>query len=305
MRTGCVQHPENHPLIVIRKWQVEFCDGDLAAAALMSYFEYWHNIKLATQPKAKHQNNTAEQHGEERTQDESLWQWHTADEIEAGVMVYKRDKIRAGIKVLEEKKVIEVGSNPNARYKFDRTKFFLFNPAVVNAWLRVNYPSAENRNSETENRNSPAINPPPPAENQQAITETTTKITSKTTIEEKSSNGAPAPAAPADLKALPVIVAFKDLYGRYPTHAQMKIIVERNPPVADWVRAIRAWAAKGHRPVNIEGMLDWAFEPSRIEEHAGGKARVKPADDRRSYSHGIEAFIANQPTFDDDELNEE
>lgn len=179
MKTSCVDHPQNHPLIIIRKWQVEFCEGDVCAAALMSFFEYWHNIKLATQPRAKHQNDVAENHGEERTQDESLWQWHTAEQIEAGVMVYKRDKIRAGIKMLVDKGVIQVGNNPNARYKFDRTKFFLFNPDICNAWLRVNYPFAENRKSSTENRNGSADNPQPATENQQAITETSSDTSAK------------------------------------------------------------------------------------------------------------------------------
>lgn len=50
-RTSCISHPAHEPLIVIHRWQLEFCKDDKGkvnecAAALLSFFEYWHNIKL-------------------------------------------------------------------------------------------------------------------------------------------------------------------------------------------------------------------------------------------------------------------
>lgn len=89
------------------------------------------------------------------------------------------------------------------------------------------------------------------------------------TDKEKESGGKAAGAAGAAAsldvsKNHTLIVAFHDLHGRFPTSAQMKIIIERNPPVANWVRAIRAWAAAGHKPTNVAGMLDWAFDLSKI-----------------------------------------
>lgn len=77
-------------------------------------------------------------------------------------------------------------------------------------------------------------------------------------------SGAAAPA-PGGLKDHPAIRAFYDLHNRYPSTAQMKIIVERNPPLGPWVSAIRAWAAAGYKTGNVQGMLDWAFDPGRGE----------------------------------------
>lgn len=64
MKTSCISHPEKQALILAREWQIKFCDGDLCAAALMSYFEYWHNIQLAMQEKNYQANNIAEAHGQ-------------------------------------------------------------------------------------------------------------------------------------------------------------------------------------------------------------------------------------------------
>lgn len=85
------------------------------------------------------------------------------------------------------------------------------------------------------------------------------------TEEKKESNGADAPALPKP-KEHKANQAFRDLHKRWPSTAQMQIIMERDPPIDNWVRAIRAWAAAGFKPTNVEGMLDWAFDPSRIKE---------------------------------------
>lgn len=81
----------------------------------------------------------------------------------------------------------------------------------------------------------------------------------------KKGDGASAPTTPAP-KDHPAVMAYRDLHKRYPSTAQMQIISERDPPIGNWVRAIRAWAAAGFKPTNIEGMLEWAFEPQRISD---------------------------------------
>jgi len=94
--------------------------------------------------------------------------------------------------------------------------------------------------------------------------------------EESNSNGASPPPAPAvALKDHPLIRAYFDLHNRYPSKAQMAMIVEHGPPIDNWVRAIRAWAMAGHNPTNIQGMIDWAFEPSRFEHPPAGKSPGK------------------------------
>lgn len=57
------------------------------------------------------------------------------DELEQGVLLYSRDAINCGLKILVDKKVISIHKNPNPKYSFDRTRYFLFYPVVVNTWL--------------------------------------------------------------------------------------------------------------------------------------------------------------------------
>jgi len=93
MKSSCISHPKKEPLVIIRQWQLEFCDGNQCAAALMSFFEYWHGIKLEQSEKASQFNHVAQMHGDMPTQDESLWQWHTEKELEQGILIYKKTTI--------------------------------------------------------------------------------------------------------------------------------------------------------------------------------------------------------------------
>jgi hypothetical protein len=45
-QTSCIRHPSNTRFLKIYQWQLDFCDGNACAAALMSYFEFCHNGKL-------------------------------------------------------------------------------------------------------------------------------------------------------------------------------------------------------------------------------------------------------------------
>lgn len=39
MKTSCINHPLNEPLIIISKWQSEICNGDIPAALIIGYFQ--------------------------------------------------------------------------------------------------------------------------------------------------------------------------------------------------------------------------------------------------------------------------
>lgn len=134
-RTSCVRHPAEARYLKIYQWQLEFCDGNACAAALLSYFEFCHNWKLQHLPQARMLNNQLEKTPQGRTQAETLLQWHTTSELEEGVLIYKRDKISEAIKLLKTKGVIELHNNPDPRLWFDRTQHFLFLPETVNAWI--------------------------------------------------------------------------------------------------------------------------------------------------------------------------
>jgi hypothetical protein len=138
-RVSCIAHPSGDYFVIVRQWQIAACDGNACAAALLSFFESWHNTRRDTV---------------DRDASASLWQNHTEKEIESGIFFYKRTAISEGIKILEEKGFIEQGKNPDRRYSFDRTRFFLFKPEVVNGWLnsRNGSPSTENSTSTNQKR---------------------------------------------------------------------------------------------------------------------------------------------------------
>jgi hypothetical protein len=81
-----------------------FCDNDATTAALLSYFEYWHNIKLGSQ--ANNMPNNMD-----------LLQFHSERELTGGTMkiAMSRVKIKKGIDFLMTQKVISIHSNPNPR----------------------------------------------------------------------------------------------------------------------------------------------------------------------------------------------
>lgn len=138
MKTTCISHPEREPLVIIRKSQVEFCEGNQCAAAVLSYLEYWHNWKLDSDQYNKKSNTIAEMHGDPRSLSENVYQFHTLPEIAEGILnLYSTKVISEAIKFLEIKKIISVHKNPNPRYHYDKTKYFCFYPEVYNSWLKT------------------------------------------------------------------------------------------------------------------------------------------------------------------------
>ena len=133
----CFDNPSRDDIVLIRRWHVRFCAGNHCAAAILSYFDYWHSIKLEQREKAIASNNVAEMHGENRTQDESLLQFHTYEEISEKIFsMYGKNKIAESIKLLEKRRAISIYRNPNPKFKFDNTSFFLLNVRRVENWLK-------------------------------------------------------------------------------------------------------------------------------------------------------------------------
>lgn len=126
MKSTCIQYPPSEILIIVRESQLNFCDGNVVQAALISFFEYWHNIKIEIASKSKSEDI-----------DLDFIQHHTEEELIKGILsISKSSKtIRAAIKVLEEKGVIAVTNNPNKKYRFDKTKHYIFHPEIINSWL--------------------------------------------------------------------------------------------------------------------------------------------------------------------------
>ena len=187
MKSTCIQHPTNEPLLVIRQWQLDFCGGNHCAGALLSFFEYWHNLRLEISQRARPANRNAQQHGKPATQDESLLQFHSDEQLQAGLLdLYGTKKIREGRRLLVTKGAITEHPNPNPRYAFDKTLYFEFHPEVINAWLdqrRNPAPPDQNAlsgdditNNVTFGKNAGRV-----GKNADSYTETTTETTTEIT----------------------------------------------------------------------------------------------------------------------------
>jgi len=133
MKTSSVNHPTREPLVVVHLWQLVYCDGNSVAAGLMSYLEYWHNIKLDIF------ENNPKKSGEPTERD--LLQHHTHEQLVHGIIRLAKDPktINAALEYLEAKGVISIMLNPNKNFGFDRTRHFLFHPEVANEWLAEVY----------------------------------------------------------------------------------------------------------------------------------------------------------------------
>lgn len=214
MRSSCINHPSREPLLILRQWQVEACDGNHCAAALLSFLEYWHNIRLEQAVKAAQANDVAERHGDERTQNESLVQWHNSAELEDGLLgLFARGKIAESIVLLESKGFIRVSRNPNPRYKFDATKHFVFEDGAVNEWIAARVSRLlENRQSDVGKAATVVENRTTVAEKAPLTVETTPEATSKVT-EIRCADAPSVPTKPASLEARTPNAASEELPG--------------------------------------------------------------------------------------------
>lgn len=228
--TSCIPHPAGDPIIVIRRWMVEACKGDACAAALLSFFEYWHNIKI--EQIAQEAKNSD---GPVTT---TPIQWHTEQELIDGIMCWKRDKIRDSIALLESLGYVTTMKNPNPRYAFDRTRFFLFHPEALIQWLADGGtpvkgsmddnppPSPENPAPSPENPAPSSEYQSPAVENRPISTKTTPKTSSKTSPKNIPPLPGVPPAPPSEgddgggLTTLKdhYLDRYKERYGSYPTN---------------------------------------------------------------------------------------
>jgi len=142
----CIDHYKDDVFIVIRKSITDILDGDAVASALCSYFERWHNYKLDGLDKDKHENSVAQLHGDE-IKPLSLFQFHTVTEIEDCIQIAKKDTIRNSLKKIIALGIVSIHDNPNPKFKFDKTKYYLFHPNKLQKLISA-YANAENRISD-------------------------------------------------------------------------------------------------------------------------------------------------------------
>jgi hypothetical protein len=146
-------HPEKDSIVIIRKWQVEFCkelgrSAD-AGSAMIGFFDYWHTIRRETVEKKLKLPEHA------RVPDsQGMYQYHTIRQMEeAMISVAKKDTIMKILKFLVKKQVVEIKKNPNPHLDHDHN-WYLFKPAVLKEWLQTYNAGgvSENRQGVSENR---------------------------------------------------------------------------------------------------------------------------------------------------------
>lgn len=155
--------PENEKFRTFYASHMAFCEGNACAAGLLDFFDRFHSMKLEQQKSNRKYNDVAEQHGDGRSQDEQLFQSHTQDELADYLMgLFSVSTIRAALKLLLDKKIISVHKNPNPKYQFDKTNYYVFHPTVFNEWIRTNdYSVAKSQTTKLTSR-SPNFTPSKP-----------------------------------------------------------------------------------------------------------------------------------------------
>lgn len=138
-RTSCITHTADDTFVIVRHSYLKLCNGDPTAAALIHIFEQWHNTKLNAQ------RNHVDQDPRpcDQTPLPTLWQFHKSEELlEQLVGIGKRHSLDQARRLLVELGIVHIGRNPNKKYRFDATTFYLFQPDRLNALLSK-LPSAE------------------------------------------------------------------------------------------------------------------------------------------------------------------
>jgi len=181
-KTSCIAEPTNQPLIVLKQWQLDITGQDHCAAGLISFYQYWHEIKMDNLEQNKKYNQVKERHGETPDIELGLLQFHTQEDLEKGLLgLFGITKIKESNKKLEKLGFISIHKNPSDRYKFDNTNYFLFHPKnVQNAISSLNFPLVKNDQSLAENDQPSVKSDQPVVKNDQTRTETTTETTTET-----------------------------------------------------------------------------------------------------------------------------
>jgi len=106
---SCINHPTNEPILVLYKWQVDFCEGDRCAAALLSFFENQWNM----------------------LEDPDQWLTFIEFDFKIGTLLLcSGEKLRKALNLLQSKGVLEI------KKASDDSEQFRFKPEVVCKWLK-------------------------------------------------------------------------------------------------------------------------------------------------------------------------
>jgi hypothetical protein len=125
----------------------------------------------------------------------------------------------------------------------------------------------------------------------QSNTETTTE---NTYTEDNRVAANDTPPAPADTKSSdhPYVMAYREVFQRYPPKAQMARIAKMavTPPGTEQFKcACESWLMKGFRPTNIDGILEWYRDG--VPSYQNGKGRRRTTVPAEPYRPPTQAEI--------------
>lgn len=137
MLTSTLRYPKTDRYIRVHESLIAACDKNICAAALIAFFEGWHNYKKQQAEYTAIYNVMAEEAGTASIVDVSGWQYHTMEQLERGVLIYKADQIRTALKLLEAKGYLETEVPDRLRilHKTGRTRWFLLRADIINQFF--------------------------------------------------------------------------------------------------------------------------------------------------------------------------
>lgn len=117
VRTKCIRHPADAPMVVIHQWQSDLFCGDKTKAVLLSVFEYWHGVKLSLA---------------DSREGEDLYQWHNQSELQNYLMgIAKVRSIGDAVKDIEKDGCIRVRRSTG----INQVNKYLFLAKPVQQWV--------------------------------------------------------------------------------------------------------------------------------------------------------------------------
>lgn len=131
MQIGSIRYPDNDRYIRIHQSLVDACKGNACAAALVRFFEGWHDHHLRQAEYDKSHDKLA------RVVALDGWQYHSNEQLETGVIIYRITAINDAIKTLVELGFLrtDVPQQLQMLYRTGRTRWFRLEVKAINACL--------------------------------------------------------------------------------------------------------------------------------------------------------------------------
>jgi hypothetical protein len=135
MNISSIRHPENSTYIELHEWMKSICRGNPCAAMLLGIFSSWHKYRMRND--VLYQRYTKRNHSELQicSDNKKAYLFFTLEELMAELMgLFQKSDINQALQVLESLGIISIYRNPNERYYFDKTKYFVFHEDVCEQW---------------------------------------------------------------------------------------------------------------------------------------------------------------------------